>query len=210
MVPGAVIAAGRSSRMGRSKALLPFGRSYPVTFLQQIAESLQQAGIEDILVIGRPDDEGLMRGVARLSGRTQFVPNVNHERGQLTSIVAAVNAVDHPGVRGLLVMPVDTPLVRVETFATLLQAFDASAGSIVRPVHRGRHGHPVIFDRSSFDPLRHADPAVGAKSVLHSHAARVVNVDVEDEGVLTDVDSIEQYVAVFGASPESFDRGVPS
>ncbi|MGB2714119.1 MAG: nucleotidyltransferase family protein [Vicinamibacterales bacterium] len=210
MVPGAVLAAGRSSRMGRSKALLPFGRAHPLTFLQRVAESMQRAGLEDILIVGRENDAELIRSVERLSVRTEFIPNVNHERGQLTSIVAAVNAVDHPGVRGLLIMPVDMPLVRAETFARLLQAFAASPTSIVRPVHCGRHGHPVIFDRSSFDPLRRADPAVGAKSVLQSQSDRVLNVEIDDEGVLADIDSVEEYVAVFGGPPESFETGMPS
>lgn len=210
MVPGAILAAGRSSRMGRSKALLPFGRAHPVTFLHRVAESIQRAGIEDILVVGRGDDEPLIRSVERLSVRTRFIPNANHERGQLTSIVAAVNAVDRPGVRGLLIMPVDMPLVRVETFTRVLQTFAASSASIVRPAHRGRHGHPVIFDRSAFDALRRADPAIGAKSVLQSQSARVVNVEIDDGGVLTDIDGIEEYVAVFGGPPETFDPGVPS
>ena len=210
MVPGTVIAAGRSMRMGRSKALLPFGRSYPVTFLQHITDAMRQAGLEDILVVGRPDDEALRRSVEGLAGRARFVQNASHERGQLTSIVAAVNAVDRPGVRGLLVMPVDMPFVRAATIASVMDAFATSAASIVRPAHGGRHGHPVIFDRSSFDALRHADPSVGAKSVLRAHAARVLNVGVEDEGVLTDVDSLEQYVAAFGAPPEEFEAGVRS
>ena len=197
-------------RMGRPKPLLPFGRSYPVTFVQHIAESLRQAGLEDVLIVGRPDDEALAQTVERLPGRTRFVPNGNHAGGQLTSIVAAVNAVDLPGVRGLLLMPVDMPFVRVETITSVLAAFAASPGSIVRPQHAGRHGHPVIFDRASFDALRHADPGVGAKAVLHAHPARVVNVPVDDEGVLTDVDSLEHYVHAFGAAPESFEAGVRS
>ena len=171
---------------------------------------MQRAGIEDILVVGRGDDAELIRSVERLSVRTEFIPNVHHERGQLTSIVAAVNAVDHPGVRGLLIMPVDMPLVRVETFERLLRVFAASPSSIVRPVHRGRHGHPVIFDRSSFDALRRADPAVGAKSALQSQSARVLNVETDDQGVLTDIDSVEEYVAVFGGPPESFETSVTS
>jgi CTP:molybdopterin cytidylyltransferase MocA len=210
MIAATVLAAGRSTRMGRSKAFLPFGRSYPVTFLERIVGSLQQAGLQDILVVGRPEDEALARSVERLSGRTQFVPNSHHERGQLTSVVAAVNTVDRPGIRGLLVIPVDMPLVRVETVRRLVDAFAASPGSIVRAAYGGRHGHPVIFDRESFDALRHADPAVGAKSVLQAHASRVVNVEADDEGVLTDVDSLEQYVQAFGAPPESFEASVRS
>jgi CTP:molybdopterin cytidylyltransferase MocA len=191
--------------MGRSKALLPLGRSYPVTFLRSITDSMQRAGLEDILVVGRPDDEELRRAVQRLSPRTEFVPNAHHDRGQLTSIVAAVNVIDHPGIRGLMVMPVDLPMVRAETFELLLQAAARHPFSIVRASCRERHGHPVIFDRASFEALRRADPAIGAKQVLQSHISRVLNIDVPDEGVLTDIDTLEEYRKVFGGSPESFE-----
>jgi molybdenum cofactor cytidylyltransferase len=205
MHPGAVLAAGRSARMGRSKALLPFGRSYPVTFLRHIAETMQQAGLDDILVVGRPEDEELRRAVERLPVRSRYVPNPSHYRGQLSSIVAAINAIDHPGVRGLTVMPVDIPLVRLETWVRLLEVSSLNPTSIVRPACAGRHGHPVIFDRGSFQALRRADPAVGAKSVIQAHAARILNVEVEDEGVLNDIDSLEDYVRAFGGSPDSFE-----
>src|SRR5688572_8183549 len=159
--------------MGRPKALLPYGPLGQVSFLQQIVGSMNSAGLSDILVVGRPDDQVLMAAVLALPTQARFIPNPDHAKGQLTSIVAAINAVDHPGVRGVLVMPVDIPLVRAETFDRLLQSFMKSPTSIVRPVRRGRHGHPVIFDRSSFDPLRRADAAVGAKAVLQSRTERV-------------------------------------
>ena len=193
-------------RMGRPKALLPYGPLGQVSFLQRIVGSMAAGGLSDILVIGRPDDRDLLNAVLALSTPARFIPNPHHDKGQSTSIVAAINAVDHPGVRGLLVMPVDIPLVRVETFERLLEAFSKAPTSIVRPTYRGRHGHPVIFDRSSFDPLRRADPGVGAKVVLQSDAERVFNVDVQDEGVLIDIDSIEEYITVFGAPPEPFER----
>lgn len=210
MHPGAVIAAGRSSRMGRSKALLPFGRSYPVTFLRQISETMHHAGLDDILVVGRPDDEELRRAVERLPVRARYVPNPSHHRGQLSSIVAAINAIDHPGVRALTVMPVDIPLVRLETWVRLLEVSSINPTSIVRPACGGRHGHPVIFDRGSFEALRRADPAVGAKSVIQAHAARILNVDVEDEEVLNDIDSMEDYVRAFGGPPDSFETADPA
>jgi CTP:molybdopterin cytidylyltransferase MocA len=210
MHPGAVIAAGRSSRMGRSKALLPFGRSYPVTFLRQIAETMLHAGLDDILIVGRPEDEELRRAVERLPLRTRYIPNPSHHRGQLSSIVAAVKTVDRPGVHGLVVMPVDMPLVRLETWRRLLEVSSINPTSIVRPACGGRHGHPVIFDRGSFEALLRADPAVGAKSVIRAHAGQVLNVEVEDEGVLNDIDSMEDYVRAFGGSPDSFETADPA
>ena len=74
------------------------------------------------------------------------------------------------------------------------------AAPIVRATHHGRHGHPVIFARAVFDELRHADPAAGAKSVLRAHEAAIVNVEVEDPGVVTDVDTPEDYARLFGGA----------
>jgi molybdenum cofactor cytidylyltransferase len=128
---------------------------------------------------------------------------VHHDRGQLTSIIAAVNAIDRPGVRGLIVMPVDMPLVRPETYAAMLRAGAIHPESIVRAVFRGDHGHPVLFDRTSFDALRRADLTTGAGAVLRASAARVVNLEVGDPGVLQDVDSVDDYVSIFGRIPDA-------
>jgi molybdenum cofactor cytidylyltransferase len=195
--------------MGRSKAFLPCGAGQD-TFLHRIVASLREGGVEDILVVGRPDDVELIDAVQLLAVPVRFVPNPNHERGQLTSIVAGVNAIDRPGVGGLLVMPVDMPLVRPETFAAVLHASAAHPSAIVRAVCGGRHGHPVIFDRGSFDPLRRAHPSVGAKAVLHACADRVLDIEVPDDGVLKDVDSLDDYVAVFGQAPAPPGSTVPS
>jgi CTP:molybdopterin cytidylyltransferase MocA len=198
MVPGAVLAAGQSSRMGRSKALLRTSAAHAETFLDRVIASMREGGIHDVLVIGRPEDAPLIDAVSRQPVATRFVPNERHALGQLSSMLAAVAAVDHPGVRGLLVMPVDMPLVRPATFEAVLREFAAHPSSIVRAAHGGRHGHPVIFDRASFDALRHADPSSGAKAVLRAHADRVRNVDVPDEGVLKDFDTAREYAEEFG------------
>jgi CTP:molybdopterin cytidylyltransferase MocA len=171
---------------------------------------MRAGGLQDILVVGRPDDAELRDAVGRAAGPVRFVANPDHDLGQLTSIVAAVNAVDRPGVRGVLVMPVDMPLVRPETFAAVLHTFARHPAAIVRAVCGERHGHPVIFDRESFGPLRRADRSVGAKAVLQACADRVLDVNVPDPGVFTDVDSVEDYVALFGRRPDDPGSAMPS
>jgi CTP:molybdopterin cytidylyltransferase MocA len=189
--------------MGRSKALLPCGPPNADTFVHRVISSMRAGGLDDVLVIGRPDDAELIAAVEQPGVAARFLANPDHDRGQLTSIVAGLNAVDHPGVSGLLVMPVDMPLVRPETFEQVLAAFAAHPASIVRAVCGGRHGHPVIFDRGSFRALRNADTAVGAKAVLLAHADRILDLEVDDEGVLRDVDSPQDYAAVFGRALDS-------
>jgi molybdenum cofactor cytidylyltransferase len=100
-------------------------------------------------------------------------------------------------------MPVDMPLVQASTFRQVLHAFSRHPSSIVRAVYGGRHGHPVIFDHGTFDPLRQADVTVGAKAVLAGHRDRIIDLEVNDAGVLKDVDSREEYSAVFGRTLDS-------
>ena len=95
----------------------------------------------------------------------RFVVNADaDEGGQLSSLVAGLREADRPGIRALMVVPVDAPLVTADTIATLIAAFSSTGAPIVRARHQGWNGHPVIFRARVFDELRGADPKVGAKS----------------------------------------------
>ena len=194
MIPGLILAAGASSRMGRSKALLPFGDSGR-TFVATLIRALSEGGVADTLVVGRPDDEPLRAEVETNGAR--LVENPRPEDGQLSSLLTGLNVADRPGIRGVLVTPVDVPRVSAATIAALLRAFQSSTAPIVRAVHGGRHGHPVIFARQVFDELRRADPSIGAKAVVNAHAADILNVEVDEPAVLFDVDTPEDYARLF-------------
>jgi molybdenum cofactor cytidylyltransferase len=195
MVPGIVLAAGASSRMGRTKGLLPCGDS-GLTFAASVLLALRQGGVDDTIVVGRAGDDALRLEVETHGGR--FVENPRPDDGQLSSLVAGLNVADHPGVRGVLVTPVDVPMIAARTVAALLDAFSMSPAPIVRAVHRGRHGHPVIFSRAVFGELRRADASVGARAVVHAHATAAIDVEVDDPATLVDVDTPEDYERLFG------------
>ena len=81
----------------------------------------------------------------------------------------------------------------------LLAEFAAHRDAIVRAAFGGRHGHPVIFARKYFDELRHADPAAGAKAVVHAHADAVLNIEANDPGVVDDIDGPDDYARLINA-----------
>lgn len=195
MVPGLVLAAGSSSRMGRDKALLTCGPG-SLTFVASVIEALRAGGVDDVLVIGRPEDDALRGEVD--AHRARFVENPRPQDGQLSSLLAGLNVADHPGVQAVLTTPVDLPLIDGRIVATLLEAWSRSSAPIVRPVYRGRHGHPVIFSRTVFTDLRRADPSIGARSVVNAHAARILDVDIDDAAVVTDIDTPEDYSRLIG------------
>ena len=200
MLAAIILAAGQSSRMGSPKALLTCGPGGE-TFVSRLIHTMTSAGILDALVVCRAGDVPLEEEVARWAPAARIVVNPNAERGQLSSLLAGLAVADRPGIRGVLVVPVDMPLVGAEAVAQLVAAFAAHPGSIIRATHDGRHGHPVIFPRRFFDELRHADENVGAKAVLHAHAGEIVDVDVHDVGAVRDVDLPDDYRMLFGMLP---------
>jgi molybdenum cofactor cytidylyltransferase len=182
--------------MGRSKALLPTTAGGP-TFVRQLSRSLLEGGVVDVLVVARPEDTALRTEVDSLGTGVRLVFNAHADRGQLSSVIAGLNAADHPGVHGVLMTPVDIPFVKPGTVRELLTAFASRHVLLLRATHLGRHGHPIIFGRGIFEELRHADPEVGAKAVVKSHADEGIDFDVDDPAVLHDIDNPDDYARVF-------------
>ena len=196
IVPGVVLAAGRSSRMGRAKALLPTNTAGE-TFVGRIVRTLREGGVDDVLVVAAGEAAAITRALAGERPPPRVAVNDTPDLGQLSSLQAALQVVDRPGVGGLLVTLVDVPLVSVGTVRALLDAYRRTRAPVVRPVRRGRHGHPVIFDRVVFDELRQVGAGEGAKTVVRAHRAESFDVAVEDDGPFLDIDTRADYERVF-------------
>jgi molybdenum cofactor cytidylyltransferase len=177
--------------MGRPKALLPSG-SLGETFYDRVTRSLLEGGVDEVVVIVGADADAI-RQQAEERPRVRIVHNPEFERGQLTSMLAGVRSIDEAAASGVLVTLIDVPLVAPDTVRALIAAHRERGAPIVRPVSKGRHGHPVIFHKRLFDELRRADPARGAKPVVNAHAAEIHEVLVEDEGAFIDIDTPEDY-----------------
>lgn len=202
MLPGIVLAAGDSTRMGSPKALLPAPDGRP--FVARIVRTLFEAGVEDLIVVtGRDHDavRGALDGDP-LPRPPRVVRNPDPTRGQLSSLWVGMDAAGSSSAPGMLVTLVDVPLVMVETVRAVLEAWRRSGAPIVRPAIGNRHGHPVIFDRAVLHDLRQAPVDAGAKAVVRAHERDVLNVAVADEGCLVDVDTREDYERL-AASPRA-------
>src|SRR5262249_50854047 len=177
--------------MGRAKASLPAGGGE--TFLTRIVRTFRAAGVDDVIVVVGHDAEALARGVAASGLPARFVVNADYDRGQLSSLLAGLNAIDRPGVAAALVTLVDVPLVSAATVRAVVDRYRASRVPIVRPTCGDRHGHPLLIDRALFDLLRRADPVEGAKPIVRAHASAAGDLAIVDEGAFTDIDTTEEY-----------------
>lgn len=187
MIAATILSAGRSTRMGHPKARLLYrGR----TFLQGILEAAEAAGLRRIVAVGADAAEILsghdLRGVS-------VVTNTEMDSGPIGSIRAAIREIRDDPVEAILVWPVDLPHVSVKTIELLREAFSNTGGPIVLPVYRGTRGHPVIFGRPVFAELLDTSLQDGARDVVHRDTSRVVEVEVEDSAVVSDLNTPEEY-----------------
>ncbi len=191
MIPALVLAAGRSSRMGRAKASLPIDDRD--TFLTRIVRTFLAADVDDVVVVVGHEAEAIAATFAESGLPARFVVNPAYDRGQLSSLIAGLGLVDRPGVTAVLMTLVDVPFVSESTIRAVIERYRQTKAPIVRPTSGDRHGHPLLIDRSLFDAIRTADPEVGAKPVVRAHASPIGDVEVSDEGAFSDIDTASDY-----------------
>jgi molybdenum cofactor cytidylyltransferase len=193
MLAASILAAGESRRMGEPKALVSV---QGLTFVEHLfaATRLPRVGITRII---------LGAHAAEISAKLKFDPamivvNPDWPRGQLSSIHAAIRSLPADTTDGIILCPVDHPLVSRHLISALIAQFDSSRKAIALPVYRGKRGHPVIFRAPLYDELLAASPGVGARQVVWAHSQEIQEVPTEEEGVvlnLNDPESLKKVAA---------------
>jgi molybdenum cofactor cytidylyltransferase len=185
--------------MGRPKPLL---RVEGETFLVRTVRALQNGGCFPVFaVVALGDDDGAREAAA---AGARVLLNSDPGEGPITSLRLALAELDDSAA-GLVYLPVDHPMVRADTVAALLAAAQSSGAALTLPVYGSERGHPAVFGRQLFAEL--SDPALegGARTVTHRHLADALLVDVDDAGVLTDIDTPEIYESAIGGRPRPGD-----
>ncbi|NDQ58791.1 MAG: nucleotidyltransferase family protein [Acidipila sp.] len=193
MLAAVILAAGESRRMGQPKALLPYLGG---TFLTHLLSCTRHPKIGVTRVVVGAHAEDISRG-AGISAE-EIIFNKEWARGQLSSIQVAVRALEGLETDGMLLCPVDHPLVTGELVGELIGKFYSSGKMIVVPKYAGRRGHPMIFSSALYAELLAAPEDLGARAVVWAHAADVVEVATEEEGVVLNLNDPETLARALG------------
>lgn len=182
-----ILAAGESTRMGSPKALLQIQGK---TFLEHLVATLRNAGLHEISVVLGHDSDKIIAQHPKLDVR--FIINENYQKGQLSSIQAAIKSVPKD-CDAIMICPIDRPLISTELIKKLIEAYSKSKPPIIIPIFDAKRGHPVIFSSSLFPEVLRAPHDVGARAVVWAHHNEVVEVQTEEEGILLNIDNPELY-----------------
>ena len=181
--------------MGFPKPLLKIGDH---TYLDHLSAAMLAAVDRLIVVVGAHVDQ--VRAAAPVDPRITIVENREFARGQLSSLkVAIAEAREAPAI---MVHLIDHPKVTAATFSGVIEHYRHAQKPIVIARCSDRRGHPVIFDNSLFHELLAAPEDQGARTVVNANPGRVAYFDVEDEGVLLDLDTPADVARAGLAAPQ--------
>ncbi len=182
MIEAVILAAGWSSRTSGYKMTLPLGDK---TVLEHTVDVLLEICNKVVVVAGHNAEA--CEKVLQNRQDVKVVVNRDFDKGMFSSVQKGVEALTNDI---FFVLPGDQPMVRPETLTRLL----AADGDIVNPSYKGKKGHPVLFRGDCRQGIL-AMPEDGIlRDFIHSRKTEVV--EVEDEGILLDIDTDDDYERV--------------
>ncbi|HEY6230117.1 MAG TPA: nucleotidyltransferase family protein [Pyrinomonadaceae bacterium] len=199
-VAAIILAAGRSSRMGAFKPLLPFGNK---TIIENCIDNLRCGGIE-IIVVVIADDPRAAQLRAHLKDSKVIVAVNSAPESEMSASIACGVLTLPTKTKAVVIMPADHAAVPGEVVSALIDEW-AKGARLVKPTAAGRGGHPVLVDLSFREELLRLDPKRGLKSLFTEHEAEVLRLDVNSNYIARDMDTWDDYRAlhqeVFGVAP---------
>ncbi|MHC4912015.1 MAG: nucleotidyltransferase family protein [Planctomycetota bacterium] len=196
MISAVILAAGESKRMGKPKPLLKFKDR---TFLEQIISVLKSADIDTITVVLGAHADTIQKSIDL--SETNVVINKNYQKGQLSSLIAALENIPED-IEAILLCLVDSPFITKDLVNSIITRFKQTAGPIIVPVFNKERGHPTIFARSLFNELLNAPEDQGARYVLYSNEGKVTEVETSEPAARIGIDTPAHYKSHFGTDPK--------
>jgi molybdenum cofactor cytidylyltransferase len=116
------------------------------------------------------------------------VHNPNFGKGLSTSLRTGVRAAGQ--CDGAVILLADMPAISPSLIDRMISVFDPANGrAICAATFRGRRGNPVLFDRRFFPELETISGDVGARTIVVRNGGLVCEVEADDDGPLTDIDT---------------------
>jgi len=187
IVGSMVLAAGKSTRMGQQKLLMPFeGNSMVVTIVNKISRTNSNPAV---VVTGheKTSIEEELKGL-----NVQFAFNEKFEEGMLSSVQTGVAALDLD-VAGFLVFLGDQPMVSEMVINRLIAVYQKTSKGLLVPTFHGKRGHPVLIDAKYREEIGTLPQETGLRKLFLNHPDDILEIEFDSDAVLKDIDTPGDY-----------------
>jgi molybdenum cofactor cytidylyltransferase len=196
LITGIVLAAGSSSRLeGRPKQLLELhGRP----LLQHTLDTVRDSGLQDVVVVlGHLAEQ--VRSALDLAPEVRVVVNPDYASGQASSLRVGLKAAGSDA-RAAVVLLGDQPGLKADSIRLVIEEYERSGSKVVQAHYKGRPGHPVLFDKATWEELKAIEGDKGARDVLKRHPEWIKAAEL-DRDLPPDLDTWEDYEKLRAGGP---------
>jgi len=192
MISAVILAAGESKRMGKqNKLLLPVAGE---ALLVKLIKSVCDSDVGQVIVVIGHEAEKIRRKLNNFP--LSFVYNPNFSEGMTTSIKSGVKEVS-PDCDGYMICLADMPFINTSEINKLIHAYAQNRIKekrlIVIPVYQGHRGNPVLFSTEFREDILEHKIEYGCKGVIMNNFESVKEIEMDDDSMLLDVDTLEDY-----------------
>jgi len=183
-----VLAAGRSTRMGTQKLLLPFGEK---TIVECVVENILNSGITKVVVVLGANCAEIEEVLKLWPIKT--VRNENFQDGMHTSVISGVKTLPL-NAKAVLIFLGDQPFISGTVVQNVVEAWKNSGKGIIIPLNKGKRGHPPLFDMKFRHELSNLDPEIGLRSVAQKFPKDICEVETFCAEIVRDIDTKIDYI----------------
>jgi molybdenum cofactor cytidylyltransferase len=186
-VAAILLAAGSSTRMGQSKPLLPLDGK---PFICHCIDALASSDIKDIAVVLGKNSEIMEKALTGYQARVLINSDAASDMAQSVRVGLSGLCASGMPFSGILISLSDHPMVHSETLKTLITIHSKKPEAILIPAFKGKRGHPTLFPMTILSEILTSGTL---RDVVNRDPGRVRTLEVMDEGVIMDIDTIDDY-----------------
>lgn len=190
-VSAILLAAGESRRMGVTNKLALAVDGEPL--LRRTVKTLLTSGCAEVVVVlghAAQEAQALLQGL-----EVRTVVNGDYRDGQMSSVHCGLEALQRP-CDGVMICLADQPLLTTRDIDALIAAFSRSSGSIIVPTYEGRRGNPVVLSYVHRAQILGGGRNLGCKRLIERNPDLVATVEMDNDHVVFDLDTPEDYATL--------------
>jgi CTP:molybdopterin cytidylyltransferase MocA len=186
---GAIILAGGLGERLQAVGLKPFLFYKKKSFLQIVVDNVSSIKLNPVAIV---TNDIFYEKIIEQNFPGRILINPHPEHGMLSSILIGLREIGS-SCSGVFLCPIDYPLVQQATYHKLLLAHQSDPEKIIKPACNDQPGHPIVFPATLFQSLRDAPQELGARFVTRQFVHFIKTVEVNDPGILININTPELY-----------------
>jgi len=189
-ISATILAAGSSSRMGKTNKLLLLINNKPI--IELVCRTVLETKLSPIIVVTGYEHNKIKKVIP--SEINDIIFNKDWKSGMMSSINKGMSKLDR-SLDGNMIILGDMPLITKTTLNLLIDEFKKYEGQqIVHPLYKSMQANPVIFPKKYFPDILKGRGDIGAKKILKKYSKESISVSIDSDEVILDCDTRDDYL----------------